>query len=138
MELACVGAACIDDVGRLLLIQRGNAPAKGQWSLPGGRIEPGESAEQAVAREVREETGLNVRVVRWIGRIERDAPNANRYVIDDYLVELVGEATLQAGDDAADAGFFTVDEIQALPLTEGLLTLLDQWGVWPKPSAHRH
>lgn len=138
MDVPCVGAACVDASGRLLLIQRGQPPAQGQWSLPGGRIEPGESAEQAVVREVREETGLNVRVVRWIGRIERDAPNANRYVIDDYLVELVGEATLQAGDDAANAGFFTVDELHALRLTEGLLNLLDQWGVWPKPSAHRH
>ncbi len=132
MDIPCVGAACIDGTGRLLLIQRRHAPAQGQWTLPGGRVEPGESAEQAVVREVREETGLEVRVARWIGRIERDAPNADCYVIDDYLVEVVGAATVQASDDAADAGFFTADELQALDLTDGLLALLSDWGVWPK------
>ena len=57
-RIPCVGAIIKDPAGRLLLIKRGHAPQAGRWSLPGGRVEPGESDEQAVIREIREETGL--------------------------------------------------------------------------------
>ena len=60
-EVAAVGAIAIRD-GALLLIRRGHAPSRGRWSLPGGRVEPGETAEQALVREVAEETGLVVEV----------------------------------------------------------------------------
>src|SRR3954466_12295448 len=65
----CVGAVVRDAAGRLLLVRRGHAPGRGLWSLPGGRVEPGESVEQAVAREVREETGLTVRAGAPVGRV---------------------------------------------------------------------
>src|SRR3954466_12757201 len=66
----CVGAVVHDAVGRLLLIRRGHDPHRGLWSLPGGRIEAGESPEQAVVREVREETGLAVVPGRPVGRVQ--------------------------------------------------------------------
>ena len=66
----CVGAIVHDRVGRLLLIQRGREPGRGLWSLPGGRVEPGESEHEAIEREMAEETGLRVRVVRLVGRVQ--------------------------------------------------------------------
>ncbi len=60
LRVPCVGAIITDPAGRLLLIKRGHEPEAGRWSVPGGRIEPGESDEQALVREVREETGLTV------------------------------------------------------------------------------
>ena len=62
-----MGAIITDDAGRLLLIQRGHEPEEGRWSLPGGRVRPGESDPEAVAREVREETGLRVEPGRLVG-----------------------------------------------------------------------
>jgi len=66
-----VGAIIKDEAGRLLLIQRGHEPETGRWSLPGGRVEPGETDEQAVARETREETGLQVTCGALVGSVER-------------------------------------------------------------------
>jgi 8-oxo-dGTP diphosphatase len=130
MDIPCVGAVCIND-GTLLLIQRGQPPAQGMWSLPGGRVEPGESAVDAVVREVREETGLDVRVIREVGTVVRDAPGGNRYVIEDFLVAMTRDSEPRAGDDASDVGFFDADAMAQLPLTTGLLTALADWGVWP-------
>ncbi len=67
MRVQCVGAVITDESGRMLLILRGHEPGKGLWSVPGGRIEPGETDEQAVIREVREETGLKVTCGRLLG-----------------------------------------------------------------------
>ena len=130
MDIPCVGAVCIEH-NSLLLIQRGQPPAQGMWSLPGGRVEPGESAIDAVVREVREETGLDVRVVREVGTVVRDAPGGDRYVIDDFLVEVTSDLQPHAGDDAIDVGFFDAQAMAQLPLTPGLLTALADWGVWP-------
>ena len=69
--IPCVGAVVFDDSGRLLLIRRANPPAQGTWSLPGGRVEPGESSEDAVVRELHEETGLSGILVREVGSARR-------------------------------------------------------------------
>ena len=130
MDIPCVGAVCVEH-NTLLLIQRGQPPAQGMWSLPGGRVEPGESAAEAVIREVREETGLDVEVIREVGTVIRDAPGGHRYVIDDFLVAVSGTSQPRAGDDAIDVGFFDAEAIAQLPLTPGLLTALADWGVWP-------
>lgn len=101
-----VGAVVVDR-NRVLLVQRGREPLKGKWSLPGGMLELGESLADGVAREVQEETGLNVEVLELIDlldRIHRESDlEGNRvkyhYVIADYLCRVVG-GSLQAASDA--------------------------------------
>lgn len=127
-----MGAIIRDGSGRLLLIRRGQPPGEGLWSLPGGRIGPGESDSDAVVREVAEETGLTVTPGRLAGAVERPGPGGAVYVIRDYLAEVSG-GTLSAGDDAADARWFTEEELVRLPLSPGLLDALTEWAVIASP-----
>ena len=82
--IPCVGAVIKDARGRLLLIKRGHAPGAGLWSLPGGRIEPGETDAQALVREMREETGLLVEPGALIGTVRRPAGDGDVFDIADY------------------------------------------------------
>jgi len=123
-----VGAIITDDTGRLLLIKRGHEPEEGRWSLPGGRVRPGESDPQALAREVREETGLRVEPGRLIGEVERPAPGGAVFDIHDYAATVSG-GRLAAGDDAADARWIGPGDVGRLPLTSGLAETLIAWGV---------
>jgi 8-oxo-dGTP diphosphatase len=112
----CAGALVRDDAGRLLLVRRGRPPAAGMWSLPGGRIEPGETAAAAAAREVREETGLDVE----IGAVLITAVIADgAYRVQDFAARVVG-GELQAGDDASEVCWATEAELDELELTPGL------------------
>jgi len=102
--LVGVGAVVVDQ-GRVLLVRRGREPLKGQWSLPGGLLEIGESLSAGVVREVREETGLTVEPVELIELLDRIHREGERvryhYVIADYLCRVVcGE--LQAASDAEE------------------------------------
>jgi len=124
----CVGAIITDAGGRLLLIKRGHEPGKGLWSIPGGRVEPGETDEQAVIREVREETGLVVQPGRLIGAVRRPTPAGAMLDIRDYAATVTG-GTLAAGDDADDARWAGPAELAGLPLTDGLAEALTDWGV---------
>lgn len=123
-----VGAAIIYE-GRALLIQRGKPPNQGLWSLPGGRVEWGETLREAVAREVREETGLEVElgpIVEVIDALgEGDPTPAFHFIIIDFLARPVG-GVLAAGDDAGDARWTTPDEWSALPTTRGLIPVLEK------------
>jgi 8-oxo-dGTP diphosphatase len=100
-----VGAVVVDE-GRVLLVRRGHEPLKGQWSLPGGLLEIGESLTAGVAREVLEETGLIVEPIELIELLDRIHNEGERvryhYVIADYLCRVTG-GTLQAASDADDA-----------------------------------
>jgi 8-oxo-dGTP diphosphatase len=126
--IPCVGAVIKDGDGRLLLIKRGHEPGKGLWSVPGGRIEPGETDQAAVIRETREETGLIVVPGPLIGSVRRPAgPPGAELDIRDYAAAIVG-GELAAGDDADDAMWAGPDELDALPLTDGLLDALRGWG----------
>jgi 8-oxo-dGTP diphosphatase len=131
-RLPCVGAVIKDQAGRMLLILRGHDPGKGLWSIPGGRIEPGETDEEALIREVREETGLEVTCGRLLGSVERAAAAATVIEIRDYMAVVISGA-LAAGDDAADARWMPPAEVAALDasgqLTPGLVTALRSWGV---------
>jgi 8-oxo-dGTP diphosphatase len=108
-----VGVVCIrgDEV---LLIRRGKPPRQGEWSLPGGRIEPGERAIDAALRELREETGVEAEIVGLIDVVDGLFPEAGlHYVLIDYAaVWRSGEPV--AGDDAAEARFWPVEEIEAV------------------------
>lgn len=133
-RVPCVGAVVRDADGRLLLVRRGQEPAKGSWSVPGGRVEPGEDDATATAREVLEETGLRVRVGRHVGSVERDAPDGSVYAIADYActpVDVTTTADVVAGDDAAEVGWFTPGEVRELDCVPGLVTALEQWGFLP-------
>jgi 8-oxo-dGTP diphosphatase len=115
-----VGAVIVQD-GSVVLIKRRYEPLKGQWSLPGGGVEIGETLEEAVAREMREETGLDVEVgpvIEVFDRITRDADQRVRYhyVLVDYLCwPRSGE--LQAGSDVDDAVFARPEEFPGYGLT---------------------
>ena len=124
----CVGAVVTDEQGRLLVIQRGHDPGAGLWSIPGGRIEPGETDAQALVREMLEETNLQVKVGKLIGSVRR--PGLGGMVIDirDYAATIIG-GTLRAGDDAADARWVTAAELARMEVTDGLIEALTEWGV---------
>jgi len=117
-KIVCAGAVVLDGAGRILLIRRGHAPSQGLWSLPGGRLEPGESPAEAAAREVREETGLEVRVGVLLASVE-----LGDYLVHDFAAEVVG-GRLTPGDDADDARWCSAEDAAALALTGGLLTEL--------------
>jgi 8-oxo-dGTP diphosphatase len=123
-----VGAIIKDSSGRLLLIKRGHAPQAGRWSLPGGRVEPGETDQQAVIREIREETGLHIRCDQLVGSVQRNSPPDAVLEIRDYAATVTG-GTLGAGDDAADVRWVSPAELGRLPLTTGLAETLAGWGV---------
>jgi ADP-ribose pyrophosphatase YjhB (NUDIX family) len=126
--IRCVGAIVVDERGRLLLIKRGHEPGAGLWSLPGGRIEPGETDDEALVRELREETGLTVKPGKLVGSVRRPAGDGEVLDIRDYAATVAG-GTLNAGDDAADARWADVADLAGLALTDGLLDALTAWGV---------
>jgi 8-oxo-dGTP diphosphatase len=124
----CVGAVVTDEQGRLLMIQRGHDPGAGLWSIPGGRIEPGETDVQALVREMLEETNLQVKVGKLVGSVQRQGPGDMVIDIRDYAATVTG-GTLRAGDDAADARWVTAAELARLEVTDGLIEALTEWGV---------
>lgn len=128
LVIPCVGAVIVDSLGRLLLIKRGHEPGAGLWSLPGGRVEPGETDTAALVREMREECGLDVNPGALAGRVRRPAGNGAVFDIRDYLTTVAG-GTLIPGDDAAEARWVPVAELGSLALTDGLLAALTEWGV---------
>lgn len=134
LRVPCVGGIVVDLDGRLLLVRRGREPARGLWSVPGGRVEPGEDGRAATAREVLEETGLRVDVHELVGTVERDAPDGSVYVIDDYRCTPAATADpseLVAGDDADEAGWFTPAQVRELECAPGLVEALVGWQVLP-------
>jgi len=123
----CVGAVAVDD-DHILLIRRGRGPAQGRWSIPGGRVEGGETLAEAVVRELAEETGLEgvcESLVGWVERIGEDY----HYVIFDFWVTLVTGTEPVAGDDAAEAMWVPLYDVAELDLTDGLAEFLHDHGI---------
>ncbi len=135
-RVLAAGAVVRDAAGRFLLVRRARDPEAGRWTLPGGRAEPGESPAAAAAREVAEETGLEVTVGREWLVLDRPAGAGTGFELHDFVAEPVG-GTLRAGDDAADAGWFGPGDLAALPLTTGLLGYLADGGFVEGPGTER-
>ena len=107
-----VAAAVLVEVdGRLVLVRRGIEPAMGRWAFPSGYVDRGEALEEAAAREVREETGLDVRVTRLVGVYSSPG---DAVILAVYAAELVGGSLLAAAD-AEEVGLFSADELPPLP-----------------------
>ncbi len=123
----CVGAIAVD-AGDLLVVRRGRGAAAGEWSVPGGRVEPGETLAEAVVRELAEETGLEGVCDDFVGWVERiDAES--HYVILDFLVTVLERRPPVAGDDAADAAWVPLGDVTELRLVEGLAEFLHEHGI---------
>lgn len=124
-----VGALVFHE-GAILLIERGQEPLKGHWTLPGGLVEPGERLEEAIRREMLEETGLEVEpgvVVEIFQRIMRDEAGRTEYhyVIVDYLCHWTG-GELRAGSDVADARFVRPEEFSQYRMSPGTLGVIEK------------
>ncbi len=118
----CVGAVCVLD-GNLLLIRRGHGPAAGEWSVPGGRVEAGESLAEAVVREVLEETGLECVCGDLLGWVERQDAE-HHFVILDFEATVLGDDAPVAGDDAAEAAWVPLEQVLDHRLVDGLAEFL--------------
>ena len=131
-RVPCVGALVHDDDARLLVVRRGREPGRGLWSVPGGRVEPGESDAAAVEREVLEETGLHVTVGIRVGTVLRDGTGGDVYDIRDYACSVAVPTSPVAGDDADEVRFVTRAELAELDLVEQLWDTLESWGMLPR------
>jgi len=118
-----VGAVVVDAAGRVLLVQRARPPGAGSWSLPGGRVEAGESLEAAIVRETWEETALRTRVECELGTasVEREG---FRYAVHEFLLIPVGGTSARAGDDAGGVGWASSKDLERLGLTPEILAVI--------------
>lgn len=137
MDIPCVGALIHDAEGRLLVVRRGREPSRGLWSIPGGRVEPDESDLDAVRREVREETGLQVDPGDTAGVVVLAAvAPGDRYLVTDYWAVITPGTSFEprCGDDADEVRWVSEPDFLALQLTPGLAEALQRWGVWADRS----
>ena len=130
---AAVGAVVLEG-DQVLLVRRGAPPSQGKWSIPGGLIHLGERLEEAVVREVMEESALEVRILGLCGVIDRivpaetpaaAAPIRYHYVIVDYVATPIG-GTLRAGSDAAEARWVSIDDLPSYETTDALLAMIQR------------
>jgi ADP-ribose pyrophosphatase YjhB (NUDIX family) len=126
--VTAAGAVVLDGLGRVLLVRRGRPPGVGQWTLPGGKLEPGETPAEAVLREVLEETGVRTRVVGDLGVVPVEREGYRFAIHEHLLVPLDGSPGALApvpGDDAAEARWFTRGELGSLGLHRDVLVIIE-------------
>lgn len=122
MPQICVGAVAVYD-DHLLMVRRGRGPAQGEWSVPGGRVEPGETLAEAVVRELAEETGIEGvcgGLIDWVEKVGED----HHFVILDFAVQVLERGPAVAGGDAAEAAWVPLDEVADRRLVDGLAEFL--------------
>lgn len=115
--------------GPILLVERGGEPLKGYWSLPGGLVESGETLDQAVRREILEETGLEIEPVEMFGVFERLMRDGRgraeyHYLLLDYICRVTG-GTLRAGDDVASVAWVRREQLGQYRMTEGTREVIE-------------
>jgi 8-oxo-dGTP diphosphatase len=120
-----VGGIVFNNQKQILLIQRNQPPAMGFWSIPGGKLEAGESLVEACQREIKEETGLDTRVKSIVAVVERRIEGFH-YVIIDYLALLVDEGNGQpiAQSDVSEARWVSLEHLIDYDLVEGLTEII--------------
>lgn len=123
----CVGAIAVHD-DRILMVRRGRGAAAGEWSIPGGRVEAGETLAEAVVRELFEETGIEGVCERFVGWVERIAPE-HHFVILDFAATVLSADEPKAGDDAVEARWVPLSDVADLALVEGLAEFLHDHGI---------
>ena len=123
-----VGVLIRDEAGRILLVQRGHEPQAGLWTIPGGRVEPDETLEQAAAREALEETGLVVEVGAEIYRVQIPGGDDRVFDVHDFAARVL-DGTPVAGDDAADIAWVGLDELAAYQVSPQLQDFLADLGL---------
>jgi 8-oxo-dGTP diphosphatase len=134
-----VGALILDD-NRVLLVERGREPLAGYWSLPGGAVETGERLEEALVREVFEETGLHVTADSIATVFERIMPDASgaceyHYVLVDFYCSITGGAS-RPGDDSARVEWFPLEQLSTLRMTAGTRQLIEAFCNRPATCAY--
>lgn len=125
--VVAVGAIAVDN-GDLLLVRRAHGPAPGFWSVPGGKVEPGELLVEAVVRELQEETGLEGVCGGLVGYAER-LDEGLHFVILDFEVEVLERREPVPGDDASAAAWVPLGDVADLPLVDGLAEFLHDHGI---------
>lgn len=123
-------AVVVREDGRLLLIRRGTEPQRGRWSVPGGRVEPGETVAEAAVREAFEETGARVRAERELGVVLVPGGADLVYEVHDVAATYLG-GRLRPGDDADAVRWAAPEELPGLGTTDGLLEHLARFGIRP-------
>jgi len=123
----CVAAVAVRD-DELLMIRRGTGPGLGRWTLPGGRVELGETVAEAVVRELAEETGLTGLCGPLVGWVEIIAEGYH-YLVMDLEVTVIDLTPPQAGDDAAEAAWVPLWQVSELDTTDGLADFLAAHGI---------
>ena len=124
-----VGVVCFRDE-QVLLIRRGTPPKQGEWSMPGGRVEPGEPVRTAALRELKEETGVDAVLVDLVDVVDAVFENrggdliTRHYVLIDFVAQWQSGEPV-AGDDAADARFFHLSDLASLDLWDETLRVID-------------
>ena len=142
-----VGAVVVD-ANRVLLVRRGHEPLKGEWSIPGGAVELGETLEVACAREVHEETGLDVDVGPMIDvfdriRIDGDGRTRYHYVLVDFVCRPVG-GTLSCASDATEARWVSIIELAEYGVQPATVSVIEKAlerarsGPWTPREVHWH
>lgn len=122
-----VGAVIVEE-GRLLLIRRGQPPGEGQWSVPGGRVEFGETLAEAVVREVEEEAGLEVLCGPLLGWKE-SIDDTHHVLIFDFVADAIESTDVVAGDDVVAVAWVPLEDVAEQDLVEGLAEFLHEHGI---------
>lgn len=128
MRTLAASAVVSNAENKILLVLRSREPDAGCWSVPGGRVEPGESLEDAAVREAFEETGLRIAIEREVWSLDVSNGPDEVFEIHDFLAHVV-DGDMVAGDDAADVGWFGLQDMEGMPLTPDLLAYLTGHGV---------